>query len=294
MNEEKSSKNQEESKEQVSGSSWEFFIAQEEMSQQLNGRTPHENQNCTDPDKERSWILRFFSETKATDWAIVFLTAGLVLVGYWQWQAISGQLREMKASGKQTDQLLHLYQQQVGELEGSVGQQRALVEKAQATLDTTKSQFRADQRPYVWLQGPPPHTPIGVIGKDENDFFWNVFYTNYGKSPAINLCHKAFLLTGENALDKVVDINRNTCGTDHVPKHGSILPPMRPEWTSAPLGRPATDQEIKQWESTQYGIVVYGRFDYRDGFGNWYFSQFCMARQKNGAVANCEQHNRIQ
>lgn len=58
------------------------------------------------------WIVRFFSETKATDWGIVILTAGLLIVGFWQWQVISGQLAEMKSAGQQTDSLIEQYKVQ--------------------------------------------------------------------------------------------------------------------------------------------------------------------------------------
>src|SRR6202035_4110965 len=38
--------------------------------------------------------------------------------------------------------------------------------------------------------------------------YWDM---NYGKSPALHLCQKAFLVTGEDSMSKVEDISYNTC-----------------------------------------------------------------------------------
>ncbi len=119
------------------------------------------------------WIIKFFSDAKATDWAITVLTGGLLLVSYWQWQAISGQLGEMKASGKQTDALIGLFQQQVYELKKQVSDTHDLAvaagKQAIATSDSARQAARSantakdalqssielsreDRRPWVGLQ----------------------------------------------------------------------------------------------------------------------------------------------
>jgi hypothetical protein len=157
-------------------------------------------------------------------------------------------------------------------------------------IQVVKDQFIADERPYIWLQDAPNNSiPMFVKNAESGIFSWNVFYTNYGKSPAINLCEEMHIEIGKKALSKVIDISHNSCGSIHA----GILPPSRLEWSTATTERRVSDTEIKDWFALEYGVVVYGRFDYTDSFGKPYFSQFCMARQKNGAIANCQQHNHI-
>jgi hypothetical protein len=71
-------------------SSWEFFIAQEEM---------HLNQ------PKKSWLRRAFSEPNAADWIIAAFTFVIAVVGIFQWIVIRGQLSEMRAGGKDTHEL---------------------------------------------------------------------------------------------------------------------------------------------------------------------------------------------
>jgi hypothetical protein len=145
---------------------------QEEVSDKLNESAAKKHQyNAKNGKEKKLWIMRFFSETKATDWAITFLTAGLLVVGYWQWQVIKGRLGEMQASGKQTDQLIGLYREQVntlgqqteklGEQATKLGQQvaqtRVLAEQAKISNAQTLDALHKSQRPWI---GPYKQVPI--------------------------------------------------------------------------------------------------------------------------------------
>src|ERR1700730_14753860 len=152
MEEPKSNKNQAHAENEDSKSYWEFFIAKEEMSEKLNARYPDEHTHSTNENGKKRWIVRFFAESNATDWAITFLTAGMLVVGYWQWTAINGQLGEMKAAGKQTDQLICLYSEQVAKLTEQVG----ILSKTAGIADKSEKDFvRSMQiqfRPYVLMR----------------------------------------------------------------------------------------------------------------------------------------------
>jgi hypothetical protein len=193
---------------------------------------------------------------------------------------------------------LHVFRKQLWEAQTQTGIFRQQADQAKqdaaAQLSVATNQFIAEQRPYVWTHDPPlPPDPLAnnVMAFENGILGWNIYYTNYGKSPAIGLCVEAHIETGKNALDKVVDINHNTCKSA---TQGIIEPPMRLEWTSAWTKHQVSDTELKEWMSTNYGLVVYGRLDYSDSFGKSYFSQFCMARQKNAIIAECKNHNHIQ
>jgi hypothetical protein len=164
------------------------------------------------------------------------------------------------------------------------------VAKAQVAIDLSKEQFKVDQRPYVWLTDPPPNPPMGIISKTkEGKLIWNIFYKNYGKSPAINLCARAYVITGKNTTARVIDIEHSVCSS----KNGSILPPTHSEWFSGTYNGEATDSEFENWKAIEFGILVYGRIDYSDSSGVPYFSQFCLALQSNNAIADCTEHNHI-
>jgi hypothetical protein len=80
-------------------SDWASFIASEEASRRLNeARQPRKH---------------IFEDLKITDIVIAAGTFLLALTGFFQWAAIRGQLKEMRASGKQTDQLICEYPAQI-------------------------------------------------------------------------------------------------------------------------------------------------------------------------------------
>jgi hypothetical protein len=128
-------------------SSWEFFISQEEGHSNLNARR---SSNQDDKEKrEKPWIIRIFREPNATDWFVFMLTAVIAGGTLLQWNAISGQLAEMKASGKQTDQLLWLYGEQIKELGKQVDQTHSLVKQAIISNENTVDTLHKTERPWV-------------------------------------------------------------------------------------------------------------------------------------------------
>ena len=188
----------------ASASGWAFFIAREEMSQQPDQDGAGANRNEMKP-----WIIRFFSETKATDWAIAFLTLGLLIVGYWQWTAIYGQLGEMKAAGAQTDQLISLYReqvnklgqqteklgQQVSKLGDEVEQTHALVDQAIISNANTVDALHKSERPWITVESfeivPPVTMPTERAPMMSMGFKYRII--NTGKSVATDGWSLVFL-----------------------------------------------------------------------------------------------------
>lgn len=143
-------------------------------------------------------------------------------------------------------------------------------------LCDSRETFTKDQRPYVWIHEPPlgAGVTIGMVGQK---FGWNVWYANYGKSPALSVCEQAFIVVGPDADKKITDINYNVCGKET----GAILAPTELNYGTAHYDVAPTGEE--------YG--VYGRIDYKDASGNSYFSQFCMMHLASGAVSHCPNHD---
>ena len=177
--------------------------------------------------------------------------------------------------------------------QGEQARKDALLTRTQTDqqIKNAADQFRIEERPYIWIQDRPKDDSAPMIGTDPSigKFAWNIYYANFGKSPAIRFCREVHLVTGEGALKRVVDINHETCKSPS----GGIIPPGKLELTSAFAEGTPSERDISQWKAMLNGIVVYGRFDYSDTLGGEYFSQFCMATQPNGRIGDCEGHNYI-
>lgn len=146
------------------------FLSQEERHSQLNTETSGDNKDGKNK-KENPWITRFLMGPNLTDWLIVMLTAVIAGASILQWNAIQGQLREMQASGKQTDQLISLYRQQA----------QAAADLAKAAQEANKNAALSDRAWIGIIFNVPPFDPSnpnkpGTIV---------VSAVNSGRSPAL-------------------------------------------------------------------------------------------------------------
>lgn len=105
--------------------------------------------------------------------ALVWWTAALVVVGvvtafiFWrQLNTMSGQLDEMKSTGKQTDQL---------------------IEAAANANRLTRDIFTSTERPWIRVASPTIGSPLTYDGNGDARIVINFVLTNTGKTPAINV-----------------------------------------------------------------------------------------------------------
>ena len=161
------------------------------------------DENKADPKpKAKSWIVQFFSETTATDWAITFLTFGMLVVGYWQWQAINGQLQEMKASGKQTDELIDLYGQQLGELRKQVTDTHDLAIAANTQAEAAKRMAGVAQRtfsaarPFLYI------TAVRLIPNQDKSAWFEVIMANGSDIPVSNFIGDCDIFVDGKAMEE--------------------------------------------------------------------------------------------
>jgi hypothetical protein len=165
-------------------------------------------------------------------------------------------------------------------------------------LKLSKEQFVKDQRPYVWPAEIDPH-PL-KLGEQVKA---NVYFVNYGKTPAINekSAGKILLFVGEGTL-KQADTFFDTFDESKVIGGSElILPPGIPQDSkkspsfittysdATPKDQPAIDEINK----TDGSFAIVGVVTYFDSAGTHYRSNYCMMHLANGALAWCARHNEI-
>jgi hypothetical protein len=164
--------------------------------------------------------------------------------------------------------------------------------------------FIKDQRPWVW-----PGKIYPVPPKVGEQVRADVFYVNYGKTPAIKMksAGKVLLFVGEGIL-KQADTFFATFDESKV-QGGSeiILPPGIPPDLKNSLGyitsrsdyplvpkQGFSDQAVlDELNKTDGSFAVVGVVIYFDSAGTHYRSDYCMMHLSTGAMAWCEKHNEI-
>ena len=244
---------------------------------------PHTIQQQQGPQRERKrsgyklnplpHFRGWWRDTKWTDKTIAIFTMVIAGASLLQWH-------EMSSAGQQTDKIINA----ANDMKGSLSN---LVTENQKALQQTVADFRASERPVVWLQAPTNE----IFRNPEGGFSWNVYYTDYGKTPGSDLCEEIHLEMGKDALKKVVDIAHNSCGGSG--KAIGVIAPGEKQFSSGNRDEKVTDAQIGEWFSIEFGVVVWGRFDYSDASGAMYYTQFCLMRQRNSGIAYCPNHNHI-
>jgi hypothetical protein len=145
---------------------------------------------------EKPWIVRIFTKPNATDWVIVILTVGIVLVGYWQWKTMKGQLKEMQNGGVDTHALAVQAEKQAtntNTLALEAGRQ-ADAAKTQAyntaeSLRRSDEAFRISERPYITFGR--KDGVLAEITETKDPTQWptmTLYLQNAGHLPAQNVC----------------------------------------------------------------------------------------------------------
>jgi hypothetical protein len=154
-------------------------------------------------------------------------------------------------------------------------------------LNNSKEQFRQDQRPYVWLANPTSKdnpTITMEIYKPKNQIAATMFFTNFGKSPAIPIRHYHGMALGNDKM------------TEGPPKQWveskGVLPNGKVDFFSV-VSNQLTDEQISQYMSVSGAIMIYATWQYADYSGHKYETQICFGRLNLGGWAYCKEHNEI-
>lgn len=159
---------------------------------------------------------------------------------------------------------------------------------ARKTLKTTSEFFQRDQRPYVFstkinpAQAAPPH-----------NLATQIFYLNYGKSPAMHERREGWIFYGDGALaqayDWFKDLGDKPLKWD-VRQGEGLLMQQEPAYTTIGSREPFSGDQ-SQVDALQY--VIAWRVEYEDSFGARYWSDVCWWHPPEGGILRCIQHNEI-
>jgi hypothetical protein len=158
-------------------------------------------------------------------------------------------------------------------------------------INDARENFSKDHAPYMWV------TPqIPVLNPNE-PFRWDIQYSNYGRSPALELhscARAAYGPMGLSALDavKLPIIDSPEC-KDQRGHSTSVNPPGYSGYTTALGQAPLQKSDIETIKSVDGGALVLGVIEYTDATGHAYESVFCSYRLITGAIMNCEKYNYI-
>jgi hypothetical protein len=136
-------------------------------------------------------------------------------------------------------------------------------------ITLTKEQFYTSEQPYVWPTADPP------IFTDEKPISWNVKYTNYGKSIALNVRH---------------------CGKAGYPiTKGFPMPPTFQQFSTlqTPPNVIFHDRDYPDLHSVDGLLAGEGIFEYDDSSGHSYKSVYCFYLLATGAIQACSDYNYI-
>jgi hypothetical protein len=169
----------------------------------------------------------------------------------------------------------------------------------QQALDNSRTQFREEQRPYIWF-APSNHMDAPQLvsnGPHKGQLAVLFRFTNFGKSPGIDVREDARVAFGSNAGNAV-------SWREIASKHGSLAPPGDIGFNVAYSEGTLNSEETKAFQSGTLPVVIFGHFEYTDLYVAppiSYTSEFCFgsARGKLPESASdvgydyCRDRNRI-
>jgi len=146
---------------------------------------------------------------------------------------------------------------------------------------------------------PIPDQPTDRLSAD-------MFFNNYGKSPAINRIGKGKIFFGPNALNQALQwfeqfgkrrFITDETGTATVDPPGKepSPDPDKPhgDFTTMRSDTVPTAQDVIYIREHDDSMVIVHRMEYFDLSGNFYWSEACWRRLITGAWAGCRKHNEL-
>jgi hypothetical protein len=161
-----------------------------------------------------------------------------------------------------------------------------------AALDKTDGIMKIDQRAWIGIEYIQPIPPIPEIGKT---FSVNIRLKNTGKTPARNMVQSGSFgpVKSLAAINFAIENENKHDVGQLMPNGGATLPftPLINSNTREPLI--FTQELFDAFNSTNFKIVVYGRIDYSDIFGDPHWVTYCgfLEVPFNGSFAFCDIHN---
>jgi len=160
---------------------------------------------------------------------------------------------------------------------------------ARDALALARTNFVKDQRPYLWIK--QMGEPILTVGQGAQ---WNLYFVNYGKSPAIHIRARAQIVFGEDREKMIaptlfVPFPSDAKGSVAIVAPGGV----DTYWFTAQSQEVLTAEDLSNITNAPIGLTVLTYLEYFDTGGNPYSTEVCRYKFKNGATGVCETHNEI-
>src|ERR1700683_229860 len=212
---------------------------------------------------------------KLLETAAVFVGFAVAIIYHGQLTVMSGQLTEMQDSGRQTDQLICLYRQQLAELHKQASDTHELASQAKTQAGAalaaniqTREIFLAENRPWLSFE---------ALGLPDAKGRVTVLMKNTGKTPvthATDVDARTRVITGKKEIDafweqwkkEVLPVRPNP--TEVISPNASGQTMSTPDGAYVPTGT-----------NSDQVLIVYGRVDYSGAYskGEHYWTEFCFA-----------------
>jgi hypothetical protein len=174
---------------------------------------------------------------------------------------------------------------------------RDLTRGGDAALRASKDQFAKDQRPYVW-----PAEIVWRPLKIGEEVTANVYFLNYGKTPALRETSLSQILvfTSEESKKEIdtyfekFDESKVSGGSMVIVPPGILPDPRKSEaFITARGDRKPINQQGLDAIHADFGYALIGTTIYYDAAGTHYRSDYCAWHLANDVTAWCEKHNEI-
>lgn len=148
-------------------------------------------------------------------------------------------------------------------------------------LETTRDNFRNEERPYVWVaeKGGPVFEQPNANFPNMGQIIWTWHYQNYGKTPALHVSFQQYFRLGKNGVFEPAYGQKGA-------SPGPPQPPTKDNYNSI-VSRPITIDLFKQLMQQDNGISIKADIVYYGTDGRRYESIICLGRLRTSATDAC-------
>jgi hypothetical protein len=208
------------------------------------------------------------------------------------------QWAQMRRTNRLTKEALNAsdtsLQQTLGKMQEQVDAANKAVDVSKKALNQDHDQFNMSQRPYLAQTSMRADAPQFYVNPAKSDgsgqLYWNLYITNYGKTPAINIAsHQEMSLEGKpyflsyggsgKPAGKGIDV-------------GGFQPPGAESFDTV-LSAPMQRQEFDRIMAANQSVSIRVRIQYQDMNGSPYETSICLRRMNVGAITICKKDNYI-
>lgn len=158
------------------------------------------------------------------------------------------------------------------------------------SLSDSQENFTLQNAPVIWVEPKPPTVEVNKV------LSWDVLYTNYGHSTAINVRICTGGSYGGEGFKALANVHfpLQCDSSDYPPTSSGVSPPNATADHTTLVGKtPLTADDVDLIKRTEGGALIYGLITYDEIGGHSYETGFCSYRLITGALMHCETNNYV-